>query len=1138
MKTYITRLCLFTLPALLFLPSCSRNDSTSLFVELRPADTNIFFENTVREDTLFNSLNYLYFYDGGGVAAGDIDNDGLTDVYFSGNMTANRLYLNKGDFRFEDISESAGSMGETGGWTTGVTMADVNGDGYLDIYVCRANYLDKKGANQLFINNGDLTFSERAAEYGLAHTGLSRQAAFFDYDLDGDLDMYLLSHSVHSKNTYGRADELRAVRDDEAGDKLFRNDGGHFGDVTEKSGIHESILGYGLGLAIGDINQDGFPDVYVSNDFHEDDYLYYNNGDGTFTESMRTSMRHISLAAMGNDLADFNNDGLLDVVVMDMLPQAEDLRKSSITADPLDIYAAKQRFGYYHQLRRNTLQLNRGPAANEASASQAVPYLFSEVGQLAGVHATDWSWASLFVDLDNNGYKDLFVSNGIFRRANDLDYLVHVNKPETQALAGTQNPSIDPVSIPLEIVADITGRMPSKPAANYAFSGEGNLAFGNRAADWGLGRPGFSNGAAYADFDNDGAMDLAVNNMNAPASIYRNRLYQNTAGHGGNAEDAASHRANYLKVKLVGRGPNTFGLGAKVILHYGTEIFLQELAPTRGFQSSVTPVLNFGIGDISTIDSLEVIWPTGEYQVLKAVAANKTITLTQDEAPLVYRYGSAKKSSPLFTDKTGEIELDYRHQESTFIEFNREPFIPHFVSTEGPAVAVADIDGDGLEDLFLGGSKFQAGALFLQRKGGGFRKVTDSVFEKASRSEDVAAAFLDADGDGRQDLYVVSGGNEFFGRAEPLRDRLYLNKGGARFLKSDNLLPEIYANGSCVQPADFDNDGDLDLFVGSRSVARKYGAIPRSYLLVNDGAGTFTDETGLRAADLAHVGMVTAAIWTELNQDSFVDLVVVGEWMPLTVFHNESGKLVDVTAQYGLQNTLGWWHAIAAADFNQDGAIDLVAGNHGLNSALKTSSAEPVQLFINDYAGEGRSQQILTYYHDGKQYPLAERELLLANIPPLRSRFPDNASFAGKTIQEIFPGPELETAEVRKVTEFASALFMNTGAGSFDMTLLPRQAQFSPVYAISIADFDADGHQDLLLGGNFFGVRPMRGRLDAGYGSLLLGNGTGQFTTTSLQQSGFSVTGEIRQFKSLKTADGETLVLTVRNNNTVLFSRY
>jgi hypothetical protein len=1140
-KIMLKRLFIPVFVAAIFLHcSCQHKvPSRPLFQKLSTGQTNITFKNTLEEEPLFNSVNYLYFYDGGGVAVGDINNDGLADIYFTANTLPNRLYLNKGDFQFEDITEKAGVGGKAGGWTTGATMADVNGDGFLDIYVCSSNYLDKKGANQLFISNGDLTFTERAMEYGLAHVGLSRQAAFFDYDLDGDLDMYLLNHSVHSKGTYGAAAKLRPIRDDEAGDKLFKNENGRFINVTAAAGILESILGYGLGVAIGDINWDGYPDIYISNDFHEDDYLYYNNGDGTFSEAMRQSIGHVSSASMGNDLADFNNDGLLDLVVLDMLPEREEIRKSSVAADAFDIYEAKLEFGYYHQLRRNTLQLNRGPAlqrhaANGTTALKPAVHLFSEIGQLAGIHATDWSWASLFVDMDNDGNKDLFVTNGIYRRPNDLDYLDYIKKNEARLETGGRAGHRPAAPIEKKMLEEVIRHTPSVTEANYAFHSRGDLTFVNRAAAWGLGDPGFSSGAAYADFDNDGDMDLVVNNVNAPAAIYKNLLHPD-------ARD--SLRAGYLKVRLIGRGQNTFGIGTKVVLHHRDKIFFQELMPTRGFQSSVEPLLNFGLGNIDTLDSLRVIWPTGETQVLKNVAASQEIVLKQVDARAAYAYIARVNHQPIFQNVTEEVQLDYSHQENTFVEYNREPFIPHLLSTEGPAFAIADVNGDGLGDLYLGGAKHQPGRIFLQNRQSVFEAVIDSAFIDDSRSEDVDAAFFDADGDGLPDLYVVSGGNEFFGRAEPLRDRLYLNAGKGRFRKADPAWVggEIYANGACVKPADVDHDGDMDIFVGSRSIPWQYGIIPESHLLINDGHGKFTDETSSRAPGLSEVGMVTDALWADLNKDAYEDLIVVGEWMPVTVFQNESGKFVEATRKYGLQNTQGWWNTVAAADFNQDGFVDLVAGNLGLNSILKAGMNNPVQLFVNDFSGDGKPDQILTYYNGDKSYPLASAEQMLSSIPSLRAKYKTAAAYAGQSVQDIFSREQLKASTVHQATEFASVVMMNGGDREhpgFDLKSLPAEAQFSPIYAILIGDFNRDGYQDLLSGGNFHGVPPDQGRYDADYGCMLLGDGTGAFAPVRLQNSGFVVTGEIREIKSLQTAAGETLVMAARNNDRVAIFKW
>ena len=1109
---------------------CSKPEPIQqLFMSLSPAVTNITFENNVDEEELFNSINYLYFYDGGGVAVGDINNDGLADIYFTSNMYTNHLYLNKGDFHFEDITQEAGVYGGMEGWTTGVTMADVNGDRFLDIYVCYSNLFDKQGANLLFINNGDLTFTERATEYGLDFKGLSRQAVFFDYDLDNDLDMFLLNHSIHSKGTYGHID-LRNKRDAEAGDKLYRNDNGRFVDVTAESGIYESILGYGLGVAIGDINWDGHPDIYISNDFHEDDYLYYNNGNGTFSEALRSSVGHTSRASMGNDLADMNNDGLLDVVVVDMMPEREDIRKSSVFADPFNIDYLKQRFGYHFQYRRNTLLLNRGNALKPIPGTDTAFNLFSEIGQLAGIHATDWSWAPLFVDLDNDGYKDLFVSNGIYRRLNDLDYLDHLKKNEVQLELNSRKFQSKPAPIDSDKLTEILQYAPSVPLQNYIFQSQGDLSYINRAEEWGLADLGFSSGAAYADFNNDGGMDLVVNNTNGLATIYKNLIYLDNLD--------SLDKNNYIKIQLIGEDLNTHGIGSKVLIYTNEKTFFQELMATRGFQSAVEPVLNFGLGNAKMIDSLRVIWSTGEHQLLFNIKANQRIRLYQRNATNSYQYETKMKTNKVFQDVSELSHIDYKHQENTFIEYNREPFIPHFLSMEGPAFDVADINNDGLVDVYLGGGKHQPGAIYLQNDRGEFKIVVDSVFIRNSHGEDVDAAFFNANNDEFSDLYVAKGGNEFFAKMEPLKDCLYFGVGKGKFVKSQSALPDIYANSACVKPVDIENDGDMDLFIGTRSVPREYGVIPKSFILINDGAGHYTDQTTTYAAALSETGMVTDALWLDLNKDSLKDLVVVGEWMPIRIFYNSADGLTEVTDQYGLQNTTGWWNTLVAGDLNNDGHSDLVVGNLGLNSFLKTSITQPVQLYIDDFSGNNKLEQILTYYNGSKAYPLASRDLMVENISFLQEKYPTYVDYAGEAIDDIFTKNQLQSATLRQVVEFASVVLINNGNETFTKNILPIEAQFSPIYSLLIDDINNDGFQDLLTGGNFSGVPPDLGRYDASYGEAFLGDGQGSFTPLHFQTSGFVVNGEIRQMKKINTPNNQDRIMVARNNHTVaIFNR-
>jgi len=1080
------------------LVACERRETPpTLFELLPPASTGVTFRNDVPERADFNILNYLYYYNGGGVAAGDIDGDGLPDLYFTSNLGSNRLYLNKGNYRFEDITEQAGVKGPPG-WTSGVTMADVNGDGRTDIYVSAVSYLAMKGRNVLYINNGDRTFTDRTAEYGLEHVGYSTQAAFFDYDGDGDLDTYLLNSSAHTERGVSSKPQ-REARHPRAGDRLFRNDGRRFVDVSEKAGIYGGVEGYGLGVVASDLNLDGCPDLFVANDFQENDFLYLNNCDGTFTESIGGSMGHTSRFSMGIDAADFNNDGRPDIAVLDMLPEREEILKTSANAESFNVFNLKVKAGYHPQYARNTLQLNRGGGR------------FSEIGYLAGVYATDWSWAALFADLDNDGYKDLFVTNGIHRRPNDLDYIDYVGNEAVQASLAR---GISEEDLPL------LGKMPQIPLANFAYHNNGDLTFTNMAESWGLAQPGFSNGAVYVDLNNSGALDLVVNNVNAPASIYRNRAREIGGNH-------------YLTVLLRGSRGNTAGVGAKVILRIGGNTQMLEQMPTRGFQSSVDPRLHFGLGPATVIDSLTVIWPDRSSQVLTNVAADRILTLSQADAPDTYTYRKEPMPAPMFEDVTDRVALDFQHRENAFFDYNREPLMPHLLSTEGPALAVGDVNGDGLDDVYVGGAKWQSGRLFIQLEGGRFRTTSDAVFKADSLHEDVDATFFDANGDRHPDLYVVSGGNEFSGSDEPLRDRLYMNDGRGNFSRARGALPDFFENGSCVVPGDFNGDGHVDLFVGSRVVSRAYGLIPRSHLLQNDGTGRFSDVTLEKAAALSDAGMVSSAAWTDYDSDGKLDLVVVGEWMPVRVFRQENGRFVDRTAESGLAGTNGWWNTVLAADLNGDGFHDFVLGNLGLNSYIRASREKPARLYVHDFFQNGSLEQILTFYKNGVSYPIAGRDELVRQMPQLRSKYGTYSSFGASRVEDLFPPRELTQAQVREARVFASSIALNNGKGAFSLQPLPVEAQFAPIYAVLAEDFDRDGHTDLLVAGNFYGVTPVRGRYDASYGLLLRGNGSGRFMSVDMEKSGLAIEGEVRKFGLLRQAGGDKLIVAARNNDKV-----
>ncbi|GGW49480.1 VCBS repeat-containing protein [Arenibacter certesii] len=1100
-----------------------KKEETSLFKQIHSDQTNISFINEVIETDELNIMQYQYLYNGGGVGIGDFNQDGLADIYVTGNTVENKLYINKGNFIFEDVTAVAG-VGGRRGWKTGTSIADVNGDGLLDIYVCYSGLgTNDLRANQLFINKGNNNdgvpvFIDEAVEYGLdAEGSFSTQAVFFDYDLDGDLDMFLLNHANSYYSPFFNSTKLRNTRHPFFGNSLYRNDDNNFVEVSESAGIYGGGLNFGLGVAISDFNQDGFPDIYVSNDYEEQDFLYLNNGDGTFVDATKMAFGHISKFSMGNDAADINNDGLVDLITMDMLPEDNYRQKLLKGPDEYVRYQIAVDSGYHKQQMRNMLQLNQGIDQN------GVPR-FSEIGQLAGISNTDWSWASLIADFDNDGLKDIFVTNGYLRDYTNMDFL---NFEANQAVQNARAHGVELLSDKgknkyAKAIYELVNKIPSTKIPNYIFKNQDNYTFKDVTNKWGLSMPTVSTGAAYVDLDNDGDLDLVISNTNSPIGVFKNTVDQ--------------EENNFVRIKLRGSAKNSFAIGAKVWLYTDSLVQFLENYTARGYQSSVDPILNFGIGK-SNKANLKIQWPDGSVTVEENIKLNTLLEYDQTTSTAIKQSKDDSSRNNIFEDSTQLYGLNFVHKENNYVDFNVDRLALKQSSRSGPKMSVADVNGDGIDDVFIGGAYGQMDQLFLSKPDGSYIPSNDECWKISKDFETTASVFFDADGDGDKDLYVVSGGSEIPLGSPYLRDRLYINDGKGNFYAAqENALPQAFSNGSVVAAGDYDGDGKIDLFVGGGSVPGNYpnnapGGILRNETDKLTGEVKFSLATNEINPELRRPGLITDAIWADINNDSLLDLILVGEWMPIRVFINEKGKLVEKTNELGLSKTNGLWQSIEVADMDGDGDLDIIVGNMGLNLPFQVSEEEPLEAYIGDFGEHGTLASIYSSYVQGKRYPIASLSEMHDAFPRLRKKFLKHSHYASATLEDVFSPDQLNKSTHLRVNQLESVYLENLNS-SFNIHLLPMKAQFSSTQGIIAKDFTGDDIKDILLVGNFYPFRVQHGPIDAGKGLLLEGDGKGDFNVFERDEFGVWIEGDVRDLK-LMNGYNTTHIIISKNNDSI-----